>query len=61
MCSLSGQYSAKSTAARQEREAAERAINVQAEVIALRRKAAAWGANEDEETITALTGRWEVR
>ena len=44
----------------EERAAAERSISLQAEVISLKRKAAAWGANEDEETISALTGRWEV-
>jgi ribA/ribD-fused uncharacterized protein len=39
---------------------AEGFIAVQAEVIALKRKAAAWGANEDEETISAFIGRWEA-
>ena len=42
------------------RQDAERLIAVQAEVIALKRKAAAWGANEDEETISAFIGRWEA-
>jgi hypothetical protein len=43
-----------------QRQDAERLIAVQAEVIALKRKAAAWGANEDEETISAFIGRWEA-
>ena len=29
-------------------------------MIALRRKAEAWGANEDQESITSLSGRWEA-
>ena len=29
-------------------------------LIALRRKAAAWGANEDEESISGFSGRWEA-
>ena len=44
----------------EERAAAERSINLQAEVIALKRKAADWGADEDAETISSLTGRWEA-
>ena len=44
----------------QERQDAERSINLQAEVISLRRKAAEWGADEDEETISSLAGRWEA-
>ena len=42
------------------RQAAEHSINVQAEVISLRRKAASWGASEGEETISSFTGRWEA-
>ena len=60
MTSLSGSHVAKATARREEREAAERSISVQAEVIALKRKAAGWGASEDQETIGSLTGRWEA-
>ena len=44
----------------EERATAERSIAVQAEVIALKRKAAEWGAQEDLETISSLTGRWEA-
>ena len=44
----------------EERSAAERSISLQAEVIALKRKAAEWGAHEDRETISSLTGRWEA-
>lgn len=43
-----------------ERDDAERAINAEAEMLALRRKAAAWGAHEDQESITSFTGRWEA-
>ncbi|EOD32327.1 hypothetical protein EMIHUDRAFT_231090 [Emiliania huxleyi CCMP1516] len=42
------------------RDAAERSISVEAELIALRRKAAAWGASEEQESITDFTGRWEA-
>ena len=45
--------------AAEERATINRSIELQAEVIALKRKAAAWGANEDEESISELTGRWE--
>ena len=54
---MSGGHAARSAAQRQD---AERAIAVQAEVISLRRKAASWGANEDEESISAFVGRWEA-
>eukprot|EP00967_Tisochrysis_lutea_P082528 scaffold114259_cov31-Tisochrysis_lutea.AAC.1 len=43
-----------------EREHLERAIHVEAEMLALRRKAVAWGAREDQESITSLSGRWEA-
>lgn len=43
----------------EERAEAERSINAEAEMLALRRKAAAWGASEDQESVTSLTGRWE--
>ncbi|KAL1522112.1 hypothetical protein AB1Y20_021754 [Prymnesium parvum] len=42
------------------RSEAERSINYEAQVIALKRKAASWGANETEESITSLSGRWEA-
>ena len=45
---------------RRERDAATSSINAEVQLIALRRKAAAWGANEDEESITEFTGRWEA-
>ena len=45
---------------REERANAERNINIQAEVIALKKKAAEWGAHEDLETISSLAGRWEA-
>ena len=58
MTSLSGAgRQAERAAARGE---AERSISVEAELIALRRKAASWGANEDYESITGFTGRWEA-
>ena len=44
----------------EERQAAERQISLQADVIALKRKASEWGAHEDRETISSLTGRWEA-
>jgi len=50
----------KMAARLEERSAAERSINQEAQLIALRRKAAAWGANEDEESITGFAGRWEA-
>ena len=56
MASLSGRKQQQQEA----RSEAERSINAQAEIIALKRKAASWGANETEESITSLTGRWEV-
>jgi ribA/ribD-fused uncharacterized protein len=43
-----------------ERDDAERLINAEAEMLALRRKASAWGAREDQESITSFTGRWEA-
>ena len=40
---------------------AEASINMEAQLIALKRKAASWGANEDEESITGFQGgRWEA-
>ena len=42
-----------------ERAAAERSIQLQAEVISLKRKATAWGMDEDEQNISAFVGRWE--
>ena len=50
----------QAAARQEERRLAESSIAVQAEVISLRRKAAAWGASEDEETISAFVGRWEA-
>ena len=50
----------KAAQRKEEREAAERSIAAQAEIISLRRKAAAWGADEDQETISAFADRWEA-
>ena len=45
----------------EERQEAEASINMEAQLIALKRKAASWGANEDEESITGFQGgRWEA-
>ena len=44
----------------EDRQVAEQSINMEAQLIALKRKAAAWGANEDEESITGFSGRWEA-
>lgn len=44
----------------EQRDDAMRSINAEAEIIALRRKAASWGANENEESISGFTGRWEA-
>ena len=60
MCSLSAPHSTKSAAAAAARSDAERSINSEAELISLRRRAATWGANESEESITSLEGRWEA-
>ena len=56
MASLSGRMEKRMQA----KDEAERTINAQAEIIALKRKAAAWGANENEDSITSFTGRWEA-
>ena len=42
------------------REDAMRSINAEAEIIALKRKAASWGVNENEESISGFSGRWEA-
>ena len=45
----------------EDRQEAEASINMEAQLIALKRKAASWGANEDEESITGFQGgRWEA-
>eukprot|EP00964_Phaeocystis_antarctica_P046709 scaffold27011_cov63-Phaeocystis_antarctica.AAC.1 len=44
----------------EDRQEAEASINMEAQMIALKRKAASWGANEDEESITGFSGRWEA-
>ena len=57
---MQARHANKMQARLEERSAAERSINQEAQLIALRRKAAAWGANEDEESITGFSGRWEA-
>ena len=54
------QRTSKMQQRQEDRQEAEQSINAEAQLIALRRKAAAWGANEDEESITGFTGRWEA-
>jgi len=44
----------------EERDDAERSIGIEAEMLALRRKATLWGASEDQESITSFSERWEA-
>ena len=60
MASLSGRAREQQQQRQQQRQEVERSISAEAELISLRRKAESWGANENEESISSFTGRWEA-